>query len=108
MRPTIIRTILSPDIPGNAATIGVALGLINTLSTEIAKDLTEAQHALGQRRRPEHDRVLAETVTQAESLAYVARWVGARLRAAKINDEMPVVITGLPDDNGSSAMEFDS
>ena len=108
MRPTLIKTILSADIPGSPATVGVALGLINTLSVDLGKDLAAAQQALGHRRRQQHDKVLAETIIQAESLAYVARWLGSRIRPAKIGDELPVVITGLSEDHVLNAVEFDA
>ncbi len=97
MRPSILRAVLAPDIPGTRATIGVALGLINTLSAGLAKDLASAQQSLGQRRRQQHDEILAEAVSQAESLAYVARWISTRIRPAKSGDDEPVVITGLDD-----------
>lgn len=108
MRPTIIRTILAPDMPGTPATIGVALGLINTLATDVAKDLTTAQQALGQRRRHQHDQVLADSIIQSESLAYVARWLGARVRPARASDDLPIVITDLHDVTASAITELDA
>lgn len=95
MRPSIIRTVLAQNISGTPATISVALGLMGTLSTDIAKDLTAAQRSLGQRRRQQHDEVLGEVVIQAESLAYVARWIADRVRPARGGDELPIVITDL-------------
>jgi len=98
MRSSIIRTVLAPEIPGTPATIGVALGLIGTLAADIAKDLAGAQQALGQRRRQQHDEVLTEALEQAESLAYVARWIAVRVRPSKANVELPIVMLDLDDE----------
>lgn len=101
MKSHIIRAVLAPDTPATSATVRVALGLLATLASDVAKDLLEAQRALGQRRRQRHDDVLAEAVNQAESIAYTTRWILARLRAGRSEDHLPLVITGL-DENDTS------
>lgn len=97
MKPAIIRAVLAPNTPPTRATIQVAIGLLGTLAADVAKDLAEAQRALGQRRRQHHDEILAEAVVQAESIAYITRWITTRTRASHGEDDFPLVITGLDD-----------
>ncbi len=107
MKSHIIRAVLATETPATSATMSVALGLLNTLALDVAKELQDAQRALGQRRRQRHDDVLAEAVLQAESIAYVARWISSRLRAARHDEHLPVVITGLDEQEPSALQNRD-
>jgi len=103
MKPTLIRAVLDPDTKATPATIRVAIGLLGTLSSDVAKDLSEARKALGQRRRQRHDEILENAVIEAESIAYIARWVLSHCRAEISDDHLPVVITGLEEGEVATA-----